>query len=290
MFELIGSILCSSVLFFIFRLFPKFKVDTAQAIVFNYFTAFVCGSLVSGSLPSLADLAQADCRWWVIVCGFLFISIFIAMGYSSVKNGMGTTSVAVKMSLAISAMFLLFLYRESVSAFKIIGLVLAIAGILLITLEKDNGTGNKPNIPLLLFIFIGSAGLDVVLNVVKKYYLNDYSPALFTAFGFLSAGTIGMIWLIVSFLQKKRTFHLRNIVGGIVLGIPNYFSIYFLVQAYGSMNKSFGLQDSTTLAIMNISIVSLAAIFGMIVFKESARAQKLIGLLFALGAIISLIF
>ena len=51
MTELILGILSSSVLFLIFRLFPKYKVDTAQAIIVNYFTAFVTGCIPDAWKP-----------------------------------------------------------------------------------------------------------------------------------------------------------------------------------------------------------------------------------------------
>ncbi len=43
MIALAGTIISSTLIFVIFRLFEKYKIDTFQAIVFNYFTAFICG-------------------------------------------------------------------------------------------------------------------------------------------------------------------------------------------------------------------------------------------------------
>ncbi len=284
MIELIGTILCSSILFFIFRMYPKFKIDTAQAIVFNYFTAFICGSLVSGTIPSIGELIEQNLLIWVLISGALFISLFISMGISSQINGMGTTSVAVKMSLALSAIVFIVLYQEALTWIKIVGFLIAIAGILLITIEKTNNSSSQINYGLLLFLFVGSAGLDVVLNVVQERFLSHYPASLFTAFGFLAAGTIGSIWLLFEIYRKKRVFAWRNVLAGIVLGIPNYFSIYFLVRAYSTT----GWSNSTVLAVMNISIVSLAAIFGILIFKESARWQRIVGLVSVAVAIVCL--
>lgn len=284
MTELIISILCSSVLFFLFRLFPKYKIDTTQAIVVNYFTAFICGSLVNKALPSFQDLNNSGLIPYVILCGFLFISLFVGMGYSSVKNGMGTTSVAVKMSMALSMLFFIIAYHEPITAFKITGFILAFSGIFLITYEREGNNVPGQGIVLLLFLFVGSAGLDIVLNYVQKFLLNDYPDSLFTAVGFLSAGIIGTIWMITEYLRKKRTFSIRNIIAGVILGIPNYFSIYLLVRSY----ETTGWEDTTTLSVMGISIVSLAALFGILIFKESAKWTKLLGLASAIGAIILL--
>ncbi len=284
MIELIGAICCSAILFLIFRLFPRFHIDTSQAIVFNYFTAFACGSVISEQTPSVSGLIDSGLSPWILLCGFLFISIFIAMGISSQKNGMGVTSVAVKMSLALSALAFVFIHNESVTWLKVVGFLAAIAGVLLITLEKSNGEKKENSYVLLAFIFFGSAGLDVVLNLIKQFFAQGYPDSLFTAFGFLAAGTLGIIWLSIQFMQRKKTFHFRNILGGIILGIPNYFSIYFLVRSYETTPWS----NATVLAIMNISIVSLAAIMGILIFRESTKLQKWTGLILAISAILCL--
>lgn len=284
MIELIGAICCSAVLFLIFRLFPRFHVDTAQAIVFNYFTAFTCGSIISDQLPSISGLIDSGLTPWILLCGCLFISIFIAMGISSQKNGMGVTSVAVKMSLAVSALAFVFIHNEAVTWLKVLGFIAAIAGVLLITLEKSTSKKKENSYLLLAFIFFGSASLDVVLNLIKQFFAQGYPDSLFTAFGFLAAGTLGILWLSLQFIQKKKSFHFRNVIAGIVLGIPNYFSIYFLVRSYETTPWS----NASVLAILNISIVSLAAVLGIILFKESTKLKKWMGLVLAIAAILCL--
>lgn len=283
MTELLLSILSSSVLFVLFRLFPKYHVDTAQAIIVNYFTAFICGCLVNSELPSIEQFTGSGLIPYAILAGFLFISLFIGMGYSSQKNGMGTTSVAVKMSMALTTIFFIVAYNEPVTVLKIIGFLMAFAGIFLITYERSNPE-KKSALLLLLLLFVGSPVLDILLNYTQKVLLKDYPLALFTAFGFLAAGLMGIIWITTEYLRKKRFFSWRNIVGGIVLGIPNYFSIYYLTLSY----KTTGWDDTVTIAIIGIGIVSLTAITGMVFFRESTRWNKLAGLIAAIVAIVLL--
>lgn len=278
MTELIGCILSSSVLFLLFRLFPKYKVDTAQAIIVNYFTAFVCGCIVNGQLPEVSGLHASGLLPFALLSGFLFISLFIAMGISAAKNGMGTTSVAVKMSVALSMIFFVIAYDESLTVLKVVGFLLAVAGIFLVTYEKD--TKKQQTYKLLLLLLVGSAVLDIVLNYVEQN-LNGYPSSLYTAFGFLAAGSFGLIWMITEYARGKRRFSGRNIIGGIALGIPNYFSIYLLIRSYSTT----GWSDSTTLAVVGIGIVAISAIAGILIFNESAKWQKLVGLLAVLGAI-----
>ena len=110
MIELIGAILFSSVIFVLFKLFPKYGIDTFQAIVFNYFTACVCGFVLYGNTWTNKAIENNDWMIWALISGVLFISLFVLMGKSSQLNGVALTSVSVKMSMAISAGCYLFCF------------------------------------------------------------------------------------------------------------------------------------------------------------------------------------
>lgn len=278
MIALCGSIVFSSLIFILFKLFPKFGIDTFQAIVFNYFTAFICGFAFYGHLWS--DLALSDSGWMyaALLCGILFISLFILMGKSSQINGVAITSVAVKMSMAVSAIFIGF--GESFGILKITGIVLAVVGVVLVSFDRSTSK-KKPIVWMLLVLFFGSGLLDFLLNFVQKELLINLDPALFSAISFGLAGLFGIIILLGRLVKKKICLLGKNIFAGICLGIPNFFSIYLLITAYSST----GWSDSTVLAVVNVSIVITSAILGFFAFKENLSKQKLIGLVCSVIAI-----
>jgi drug/metabolite transporter (DMT)-like permease len=286
MIPLIISILCSSVIFVIFKLFPKYGINTFHAIVFNYFTAFTCGILLFGKDWNPKAIETGNWPYFAVLSAILFISLFIVMGISSQRNGVALTSIAGKMSMGLSMLFMIGLYSEPLSFLKIIGILLAFLGVFLVSFAKSTDEKSSNSSWLLVLLFVGSAILDVVLNYVQKYEFEHIPASLFSAFGFGLAGIIGLSILIVQIARKKATFELKNIFAGIVLGIPNYFSIYLLILSY----KSTGWTDSTVLAIMNVSTVLISAVIGFIAFRENVTFQKIIGLLAAVSAIILLYF
>lgn len=286
MIPLVFSILSSSLIFVIFKLFPRFRIDTFQAIVFNYFTAFACGTLLYGHEWKEKAMTIGNWPIYAVISAVLFISLFILMGLSSQRNGVALTSIAVKMSMAMSMLFMIFLYKESLSFLKITGISLAFLGVFLVSFSKSSDSSENRSHWMLLVLFIGSGFLDFVLNYVQKFELHYLSPSLFSAFGFGLAGIIGFSILGVQVAQRKTVFSMRSMLAGVILGIPNYFSIFLLIVSY----KSTGWNDSTVLAIINVSVVMISAIVGFIAFKENVTAQKIIGLLAAIGAIILLYF
>jgi drug/metabolite transporter (DMT)-like permease len=286
MIPLVFSILCSSLIFVIFKLFPKYQIDTFQAIVFNYFTAFVCGIVLFGSEWNSKALSTGNWPMFVVLSGVLFISLFLLMGKSSQQNGVALTSIAVKMSMAISMLFLIVLYKESLSVLKITGIALAILGVFLVSFSQSNEKKVNSAVWMLFFLFVGSGFLDFILNYVQRYELRFLTPSLFSAFGFGVAGLIGLGSLIFQIRSGKTTFSPRSILAGVVLGIPNYFSIFLLMLSY----KTTGWNDSTVLAITNVSVVLLAALLGFIAFKENVTTRKIFGLIAAIAAIVILYF
>ena len=278
MIALIGSIVFSSFIFILFKLFPKYGIDTFQAIVFNYFTAFICGFTLYGDSWSNDALSDINWIYAALICGILFISLFLLMGKSSQVNGVAITSVAVKMSMALSAIFIGF--GETFGVLKIAGIITAIVGVLLVSFDKSSAQ-QKPIIWMLLVLFFGSGLLDFALNFVQKYLLTSLSAALFSAIGFGLAGLFGILMLTEKIIRKKTQFSVKNIYAGICLGIPNFFSIYLLITAYSST----GWSDSTVLAVVNVSIVITSAVLGFLAFKEALSKQKLIGLICSVLAI-----
>lgn len=285
MISLVLTILFSSFIFVIFKLFDRFKIDVFQAIVFNYFTAFLCGILLYGNEWNSSALIDITWFYYAIIAAILFISLFILMGLSSQNNGVAITSVAVKMSMAASIFGMIFLNNERVSALKILGILFAFVGVVLVSWQtKSAGENQKKSLWMLFVLFFGSGVLDLVLNYVQNNELKVLSPSLFSAFGFGMAGIIGFVVFIFQLQQKKAHFAFKNVLGGIILGIPNYFSIYLLIKSY----KEVGWADSTVLAIINVSIVCIAALTGFLIFKEKLNLTKGLGIIASLFAILML--
>jgi drug/metabolite transporter (DMT)-like permease len=278
MIPLLLSVLSSSLIFVLFKLFARFKIDTFQAIVFNYFTAFAIGFGLYGDQWNPESMNDTGWMMYASMCALLFIGLFFIMGRSSQVNGVASTSVAVKMSMAISIVLMVVGYSESFTVLKALGILFAFIGVFLVSYSK--GEKNTASWMLLL-LFLGSGCLDFMLNYVQNYELGVMSTALFSAIGLGLAGVLGLCILIVQVIQGKSKIQFKNIVAGVVLGIPNYFSIYLLILSYSTT----GWQDSTVLAITNVSVVLLSSLIGFIVFKENATARKVIGLISAILAI-----
>ena len=281
MTDLFLAIFLSSLIFVLFKVFPRFKIDTFQAIVFNYISAFLCGYILYGS--DLKEEAWENTNWifYAVLAALLFISLFVLMGKSAQKNGMAITSVAVKMSMAVSVLGMVFIYNEQLPFLKIIAILLAFSGVILVSFSKKSSDSKQQTWWMLLILFFGSGILDLLLNYVQKTQVDVISSALFSAFGFGIAGLIGLGILITQITRRKTRIEFRNIIGGVILGVPNFFSIFLLMRAYNSVTWS----DSSVLAVINVAVVCISTLCGTLIFSEKISWVKGLGLCCSLLAI-----
>ncbi len=268
-------------IFILFKLFPKYNINTFQAVVFNYLAAFCCGTILYGNQITNNIFEHREWFVWALICGALFISLFFMMGKSSQNNGVSLTTVVVKMSMAFSMILMIFIYHEKVNGIKIIAILMALLGIFFLSKEKQNAEKKNNDKLLLLLLFIGCGLLDFVLNYVQNYKLKYISSSLFSAFGLGLAGVIGCLILILKSFKNKEKITFKNIFAGILLGVPNYFSIYYLIHSYEVIN----LPDSTILAMLNVFSVLASLFAGYFIFKEKINKLKAIGIISCLISI-----
>ena len=294
MFYLLLSILCSTALITVFKLFPRFGIDTFGAIVINYFVCVLAGSFYTGQLPDLG----APYMPYALILGVIFISCFYAVGMTVRLFGVTISSVLQKMSLLISVPYAILAFHEPAGSFKVIGLGLAFAAVLASNWPEKLGEGDSRkqerqqylaqggSLLLLWFFpiysFGGSGLIEVLLQFVQQKVLLDPegdSPAFSTAI-FGSAGLAGALVYLYQLLSGKANWSWKNLGGGLALGIPNYFSIVFLLLALNVWDKS------VVLPINNISIVMATALIGLFFFHERLSKINYIGVLLAIFAIL----
>jgi drug/metabolite transporter (DMT)-like permease len=279
--DLFLSVLASSLIFVLFRSFPGWKIDTLQAVIANYFVAFACGIFLFHDYIPASDALQIGMPY-ALLCGVLFISLFILMGLSSQNNGVSTTSISVKMSMALSVILVLLINQTPLAWTNIIPLVAAIVGVFLVSFSKQDNNQSNSYLWMLVVLFFGSAGLDLVLYFTNSRWLpNGFHDGIFAALGFLMAGIMGLVYFMIKRIQGKVSFNRRSWFAGIILGIPNYFSIYLLVKSYNTLK----LLPHQILSIANVGVVIFTAILGVTLFKEKFTIQKTIGLLLCLAAL-----
>ncbi len=266
-----------------------------QALIFNYITAFVLGiTLTETALNELQNVPNEP--WFIasLLLGVLFILVFSLMAKTTQTHGVGVVSVASKMSLSLPVLFVFLVYKEPVTFYKILGFVLALAAVFLISYTKPKTVGtnlatksSKWVYLLPLWVFLGSGIIETSIKYIQEEMLTNSSVASFSAFVFFSAATTGILIRLSELLRGQSNRKLlskqvtKSLVGGICLGVPNFFSVYFFIQAL----QSNILSSAGVFIINNVSIVVVATFLGIILFNEKFELKNKIGIMLALLSI-----
>lgn len=270
MIFLILTLIFSVLLFVIFREFSIRNVNTFQAITINYLCAGLLALFITDFELSDVNIALKS-NWFIyaILLGIYFIIMFNVMAKTTQLLGITISSLSSKMSLIIPVATGFFLQNEEPSSLKIAAIILAIFSIYLTISKKEKKNGP---IYLAIILFFGAGILDTSLSLIQFNFLEtDKEFNLFTSTIFFIAFFCGSIILLVTSQRLK----LKNIIAGITLGIPNFFSIYFLL-------KTLNLNDSSIIfPILNIGVVSLSALIGWKIYSENLTTKNWIGLVLA---------
>lgn len=291
MLYIILTIVISVLLLLIFKAFQKYSVNSLVAIVVNYITAGVTGILFLNSDINISTIIHSD---WIYIClplGVLFISIFYLIALTTQKISISAAAVANKMSVIMPVLYSLIFLNQQLSGLKIIGIILAMLAVYLSTRSSKKGNVNTALIWLPVLVFIGSGLIDIAINASNAFYIrSNNESALFSICTFLSAFTVGVIiltWMVFKgSLSFKTILAPKNIIGGLVLGIPNYFSIFFIFKSL-EVNV---LQSAQLFPVLNLSNVALSAFLGWLVFKEKLSALNLAGIVLAIISILLISF
>lgn len=281
MIYLLLSILSSSSIFIVFKLFSKYNVNRLQAIIFNYAVACTCGIFTYNKPIILSELPQYDWFYFTLGLGFVFISIFNSMAITSQRNGLSVVAVASKMSVVIPIIFSFILYNESIGWIKTLGIILALISIYLVSVNPNRIIkGGSLVYPLI--VFIGSGFIDTSLKFLETTYVKEDEVALFSASIFAAAFCIGLVIIFSQLAKKTFKFEIKNLIGGITLGVINYCSIYFLIKAIGYKN----LESSTVFTLNNVAILLTTTILGVVLFSEKLNTKNKLGIFLACLGII----
>ncbi|TXE17431.1 EamA family transporter [Psychroserpens burtonensis] len=282
MIYLLLSIVASTCIFIIFKLFDKYKINTLQAIVVNYFIACLFGLWMYDKPIAIGDIIGSKWIYGAIGLGFLFIAIFNVMALTAQRKGLSVASVASKMSVIIPVIFGIYIYNEGVGVQKVIGILLALVSVYLSSVKSKTINNPTKGLWLPILLFFGSGIIDTSIKYIETTYLPENSIPIFSASIFAFAFIIGASILIVKAIRQPYKFPAKSVIGGIILGMVNYFSIYYLLKALNHES----LESSTLFTVNNVAIVMVSTLLGLLFFKEKISKINWMGIILAIISIV----
>lgn len=284
MYFLLLSILFGSSIYLIFQRFGKMGIDNLQAIMVNYLTAALLGLVLNGSRFSITWLVESS--WLLLggITGILFVVLFNWVALTTQRMGIAVASITTKVSLVIPVILAVFLYGDTMPGLKIAGITTAIIAVFLSFYKGSRLVAQRGDGVLVLpiVVFIGTGVIDTLIKYAQARYLDAHEFGIYISYLFLVASVTGLIWFIVECYFKKRKLHSKSLLAGVFLGIPNYYSIFFLLQTF----EHSGLESSVIFPINNIGIVLVSVLCALLLFKEKLNIYNVGGIFLAAISIV----
>lgn len=277
---LLICILCTSCLGLMFKYFDLRAYALDRIILVNYLTCGLIGWFYFQDNILLVDKAS----WfsYSIILGFLFILGFTLYAKSVVLYGLSLATVVQKLSVVITVVIAVFL-GDQLTLLQWIGVGLTPVAFYFIFYKP------KLNVPLIrkplqsqLYLFgiiLISSAIEILFIILNKKNFNIASFQLvLTTYVFIFAFGFALIYSLL----KTKTIRISKIeiIAGVLLGIPNFFSIFYLNKALNN-----GLPGSILFPLLNCTVIIVSSSLGILLFNEPASKHKKIGLAFAILAI-----
>lgn len=285
MLNLILSVVLAVFLGICFKVWPRFGVRVLPGIMHNYIACVVSAYVVAGQWPLTTSLLSEPWIFLALGLSLCFIAGFYLFGVSISVWGMATMSAVQKMSLVISALFAILIYREAATLAKMGGILFGMAAIPMLLVRSgknaeevvDRKAGSHGQaLALVAGTFLLAGAIEIGLLIAESGMVSTTGDPRFIAVIFSGAFVFGGVVMFRSKIDRQAFFSWKHVFAGWILGIPNFFSIYFLMRAIGS-----GLDASIVFPVNNTATIFLATLLGVLIFRESFTWKNGIGIVLA---------
>lgn len=298
MIFLLLAVICSSMIAIIFKFSEEKQCNRLAITTFNYINACIISLFMLSNkkilkvnwFHSFADevgevflsgnmfSSEASAAWAVIIgsiTGVIYFLSFWLYQFNVNKNGAALSSTFMKLGVLVPTILSIFIFKEAPTILQVLGILMAVVGMIVINLSMEKDIVKSIKVDLFLLFIIGGLG-----NFNSKLYQNygqvEYRE-LFIFYIFSTALLVSGLTL----LFKNRKIKVTDIIFGLLVGIPNQFTSYFLVRSLNDIKAAVAFPIFSTGTILFVNIIN------MTIFKEKLNRKQYI----AIGIIIvSLIF
>ncbi len=267
MIFLILAVLSSSLISVTMRAFESRCRHKMGMFVVNYLTCMTMACLFAGRVafysthPGFGRAFLLGC-----IAGVLFLVSFVLLQLNIQKNGVAMASTFMKLGVVLSTLIAIVIFHESPRLTQGLGIIMAIASILLI--HSDAKEKQKSAWGWLLPVLLVCGGItDSMANVFDKIgapEVKDYYLFYTFAAAFLCA--------LLMMPARHERIGKWEIISGILIGLPNYLSTRFLLLALGK------LPAVIVYPVVSAGTIILVSMAGVFFFRESLSRRKLIAL------------
>ena len=208
--------------------------------------------------------------------GFLYLAGFALFQVNIRKNGVVLSSTFMKLGLLVSMLVSMAFFGERPEIWQWLGFLLAVAAIILVNYQPGEKKANSKWGLLLILLAGGTA------DAMSKVFEELGNPVLSDHF-LLYTFAMALVFCVgLNFVSKKGMVGKKELLYGMLIGVPNFFSAKFLLGA---------LRDLSAVIVYpacNVATILVVTMAGVLLFKERLEKRQWIALTMILVALVLL--
>lgn len=210
-----------------------------------------------------------------ILGGILLLAGFIALQINTMINGVVLSGVFAKLGVIIPTLISILIFKEQPRLIQILGFILTLIAIILMNSNKNNS--KTTSVTALLFLLLSNGLADSMAKFFDEFG-NHHLEGFYFIFTFAVAFLLSCVLAFI----KKQHVSSPDIYYGLLLGIPNYYSIRFLTKAVMQIPAFIAFPT------YSVSTIILISTIGVIFFKEKLTHNQKYSFILILFALILL--
>jgi drug/metabolite transporter (DMT)-like permease len=278
------SVLCSIAVSVLLKLAKRYAIDIHQAITVNYLVAAIATALWFDPHPQVLLQADAHAAWPVLLAlGVLLPSIFVVMALAVRHAGLVRADAAQRLSLLLPLIAAFTLFGEAFTWPKGVGIAIGFAAIAcLIARRTGSGAGFTRHAAgwlWLIPVFIGYGTTDILFKQIALLADVPFPSVLLASF--VLALVLSGLAIAGLYLAGRAQMRWRHWLVGVLLGLLNFGDIVAYIKAHQTLPGNPALVFSAE----NIGIIALAALLGVLLFREHLNRWNRAGVALAMVAV-----
>lgn len=273
MFALFLRIASSTAITLIMRFSDRKTSNNMAMFMANYAVCSFLSYFYMGGIPVFPAESGAQFALFLgFLSGVLYLVSFLFMQWNMIQNGVVATTTFNRLGVIVPTIMAIIVFKEAPKAVQIIGVLVAIAAIVMMQFEKEDTEKADKKIWLIAMLLL-SGFTESLTNIFDKMgnpVLKD-NYLLYTFF-------VALICATLLTLRERKKISGWDLFFGFIIGVPNYFSSYFMFEALKTVPAVIAYPVSSVGTILAICVGSV------ILFKEKVSSRKKMALVLVMAA------
>ena len=280
MLYLLTAILSSASMALALRFFKGREGNRYGILLGNYLT---CIALALALTPSGTTVFSASSTTLVLgaITGFFYVAALVGMQTSIPRNGTGLSSAFARLGLLVPLALSILIYGETPGPLRYIGVALVLAALVLIHGSSGESGTKRGSFVLLLLTLLFSGCADAMSKVFEQLG-NPAENTHFFFWLFLTALLFSVGLAILEWRRAGKRLRRQELLAGVAVGVPNYFSSFLLLRAVQS------LPAFLVYPVFSTGTILLVLLAGALFFKEQLTKRQIAGMALILAALVLL--